>query len=357
MDLDNVKLIEKKDKGRVGESITHLPDQVRQVLGDARLIKIPREYSRVTQVVLNGMGGSNIGTRIVKSVFSDQLKVPISIEPGYDVPAHVNKDTLYIISSYSGTTEEPLSVYKEVKKRGAKILAITEHSKNSKLEKLMLKENIPGYIFKPKSNPSGQPRMGLGYTLFGNAVLMAKAGLFKIKVKEVEDAIASMEIWDRELRPTVKTKNNKAKKIALKLKGKVPVIIGAEHTRGNAHTLRNQMSENSKNFNAYLDVPELNHYIMEGLQYPISNKKNLIFFFFDSCLYHKRVQKRMELTKQIVKKNKVEVARHGLTGKTKLTQAFEMLQFGVWVTYYLGMLNNVDPVKIPWVDWFKEQLK
>lgn len=357
MNLDNKKVYKKLDTGRVAESISHLPDQIRQVLHEARLIKIPKEFSKITQVVVNGMGGSNIGVGILKSVFSDQLKVPISITPGYSVPAHVNKNTLYIISSYSGTTEEPLSTYKKAKKRGAKIIAITEKSKNSKLAKLMLKDNIPGYIFKPEHNPSIQPRLGLGYAVFGMAVMMAKAGLFKINVKKVEDVIASLEIWDRGLRPIIKTKMNVAKRLALKLHKKIPIMVAAEHLIGNIRTMRNQINETSKNYAAYLTLPDLNHFAMEGLQYPASNKKNLLFFFIDSKFYHPRVQKRAGLTRQIINKNKIKVISHKLRGQTKLAQAFEMLQLGTWITYYLSMLNNVNPVKIPYVDWFKEQLK
>lgn len=356
MNLDNLQKIKELDTGQVAESISLLPDQVRQVLHEARLIKVPQEYGKVTQVVVNGMGGSNIGARIIKSAFSDQIKAPISIAPGYQVPAHVNKNTLYIISSYSGSTEEPLSVYKEVKKRGAKIMAITSYGKG-KLGKLMIKDNIPGYIFKPKFNPSDQPRLGLGYTLFGIAVMLAKAGLFKIQAKEIEDIIANLEIWDRKLRPIIKTQNNKAKQLAMKLCGKVPTLIAAEFLIGNIKALRNQMSENSKHFPNYLTLPDLNHFAMEGLAYPASNKRTLIFVFFDSKLYHPRIQKRSQLTKQVVRKNNIEIVEHTLRGETKLTQSFEMLQFGTWITYYLGMLNGVDPVNIPWVDWFKKELK
>ena len=113
--MDNQKIYSRLDKSQVGKSIEFLPDQIRQILEEARLVKIPKEYSKVTQVIINGMGGSNIGSHILRAALSEQIKVPITITPGYDVPASVNKNTLYIISSYSGTTEEPLSVYKEVK--------------------------------------------------------------------------------------------------------------------------------------------------------------------------------------------------------------------------------------------------
>jgi len=356
MKLNNLILPKKGEVSRVVESIQFLPDQVRQVLTEARLIKIPASYSKINEVVVNGMGGSNLGAGIVKAVFSDKMNVPLTIVPGYQVPAHVGKNTLYIISSYSGSTEEPLSVYKEVRKRGAKIAAITSRGQG-KLEELMIKDNIPGYIFKPEFNPSNQPRLGAGYMIFGLAVMLAKAGLFKIKVKEIEDLIADLEIWDRRLRPGVKTKNNQAKKIVASLFGRQPILVGAEFLIGNLRILRNQLCENSKNFASYLILPELNHYALESLANPKSNRKNLVFFFLDSKLYHPRVQKRSRLTKQVVKKNKIELLSYNLTGNTKLVQAFETLQLGTWVSFYLAILNKVNPAEINWVDWFKKQLR
>ncbi len=34
----------------------------------------------------------------------------------------------------------------------------------------------------------------------------------------------------------------------------------------------------------------------------------------------------------------------------------EILQWGGYITFYLGMLNGIDPGKVPWVDYFKAQL-
>ena len=363
MDLNNIEEIKKLDTGQVAESIEFLPDQFRQVLDESRLIKIPASYTLstptfsklITNVVVNGMGGSNIGAKILKSAFADKLKLPLLIEPGYEVPAYVNKNTLYIISSYSGNTEEPLNAYEKAKKRGAKIVGITSYSSKNKLAKLMLKENIPGYVFNPKFNPSNQPRLGLGYTLFGTAIILSKAGVLKINKNEIKNIIAFLEIETRKLKP--EAEDNPAKKIAQKLYDKTPILVAAEFLAGNIEALRNQMSENSKHLPMFLTLPDLNHFAMEGLSHPVSNKKNMIFLFFDSELYRPRIQKRSELTKQIVKKNNIEVASHLLKGKTKLEQSFELLQLGTWITYYLGMLHKVNPSKIPYVDWFKEQLK
>ena len=134
-------------------------------------------------------------------------------------------------------------------------------------------------------------------------------------------------------------------------------MVGAEFLGGNLRAFRNQICENGKNFAAYLTLPELNHYAMEGLAYPTSNKKNLIFFFIDSEFYHPRVQARSELTKKVVAKNKISLVSYKLKGHSKLEQAFELLQLGSWISFYLAVLNNVSPAGNPWVDWFKKELK
>lgn len=355
MNLDEPKLYKKLDLGKVAESIEALAAQMKQVLKQADTIKLPSEYGRVTQIVVNGMGGSNIGVGLIGAALNDRIKVPLTITSGYQVPVSVNKDTLYLLSSYSGNTEEVLSVYQEAKKRGAKILIFCEQGE-SKLARLIKEKNVPGFMFKSDNNPSGQPRMGLGYAVLGVARLLSSAGLVEIKTGEMEKIIANLESWNYSLKVSEPTKTNSAKRMALELYNKIPVIVGAEFLAGNLKILRNQFNETSKNFSCFLELPDLNHFALEGLTNPASNKDNLVFLFVDSPLYHPRVIKRSVLTKQVVEKNNLKYAEHKLSGASKLEQAFEMLQFGSWITYYLAMLNQVNPVKIPWVDWFKKEL-
>ena len=81
MDLDKLCRMQQTNYKQTIKSIQFLPDQIRDVLGQARLIKIPREYKNVSRVVVNGMGGSNLGARIIKSVLRDKLRSPIDICP------------------------------------------------------------------------------------------------------------------------------------------------------------------------------------------------------------------------------------------------------------------------------------
>jgi len=344
------------DPGRTAESIGSFPEQIKDALGQVEKFKMPADYKKINKIVLSGMGGSNLGTRIISSVFKEELSVPVFIEAGYEVPGFVDKDTLFIISSYSGSTEEPLSTYAEAKKRGAKIIGLTAASEGNKLVAFLAKKNEPCFAFTAGKNISLQPRLGVSYGIVSLAILLKKVGVLKIDSAEIVKAADFLAGLSRELALENPSSSNLAKKAAENFFGRQIVLTGGEFLEGNLHTLRNQTCENSKNFAAYLVVPDMNHYAIEGLGNPAVNQKDLLFVFFASDLYHPRVAKRLALTREIVKKNKIKTYSHKLNGKTKLIQSFEMLYFGSWLTFYLAMKNNVNPSLIPWVDWFKEKL-
>jgi len=344
------------DPGRVADSIGLLSEQIKDTMKQAESLKFPPAYKKIDRVVVNGMGGSNLGARIVASVFKDEAKVPILIEPGYLVPAYVDQNTLYIISSYSGNTEEPLSTFAEAKKRGAKITGITEKSQKNKLAEIFKKEKLPIFVFDPRKNPSNQPRLGVGYAIFALLAVLARSGVIKIDQREVTRIIDSLKKNNFQLDLSVIDRKNLAKQIAQKIHGKEIILVGAEFLAGNLHALRNQFNETAKNFAAYLVLPDLNHYALEGLAHPASNKKDLIFIFFASDLYHPRLKKRLRLTEEIARKNKIAALEVKLESQARLGAAAELLQLGSWLTFYLALLNKINPAEVKWVDWFKKKL-
>jgi hypothetical protein len=44
-------------------------------------------------------------------------------------------------------------------------------------------------------------------------------------------------------------------------------------------------------------------------------------------------------------------------GDDKITQVYSMLAFGGYLSYHLAIANKEDPKNIPWVNYFKENLK
>lgn len=345
MILDEIEKIKRLDKSNLLGSIELLPEQCRQTWEEVKEIKIPDTYRQVSNIVVNGMGGSGLGPHVVKSVFSDSLRIPLEVINSYTLPGYVDKNTLLILSSYSGTTEEVWETGEEALKRGAKCLGITT---GEKLGEFLDSNNIPYFKIIPKHNPCGQPRMGLGYTILGIIGLINQCGLIKIEDEEINLLIETL----REINYLYL-----AKKIAQKIFGKITILVAAEFLAGSIHTWQNQQHEVAKNYGNYFLISELNHHLLEGMGNPKSNPKNLISFFANSKLYHQAIRKRFLITKDVFKKNKIEVVEFECQSASKLLQAFELIHFGSYVNFYLAMLNNIDPTPTPWVNLFKEQLE
>ncbi len=352
MILDKREEIELIDKSGVYDSVISLPKQAKQAWDDILQLTIPAEYSDFTNIVFLGMGGSNLGFRIVKEVYLDQLSLPAELVNGYRLPQSVNENTLVIVSSYSGNTEETLHLANLALEQKAKLFALTT---GGKLAELAKEKQFPIYLCDPKHNKAGQPRLGLGYAVFSQIALFVKLGFIAVEEKEIETIFSDFETqlqrWQIE-----STENNQAKELAHALLGKLPIWIGADHLAGNTRVAHNITNETPKVYSSYYVLPDLNHHLMEGLKNPSDIIKNLAVVAFDSTLYHKRNQKRLEVTKIVVEKNSVEWLSYKPQGKTKLAQACEVLLLSNFIVFYLSMLYKEDPCPIPWVNFFKENL-
>ncbi|MDD5043826.1 MAG: SIS domain-containing protein [Patescibacteria group bacterium] len=351
--LDDLKQIQKLDGGGVLESIASLDKQIRQAWEETQKLILPEEYKGCNNVVVCGMGGSTLGTHIIKTLFAEELDVPLEIVNDYKLPNFADDDTLCILSSYSGNTEEVMKVAEEAVEKQLKIVGICA---GGELAEFLKSHNFPAYIFEPKFNVSGQPRLGLGYSIMGQLGILCRAGFLDIEEKDINEIIGVVKKIGQNCVPEIDTKNNPAKELAGEIHGKIAVAVGSEFLAGNLHVLANQINENSKNFAAYFLLPELNHHLLEGLGHPEACRQ-LHFLFINSRLYHERTGSRYHLTEEVVKKNNISYSEFVPTSRTKLLQSFEILSLGSFISFYLAILNGEDPSKIPWVNYLKNKLR
>lgn len=337
----------------VADTIRAYPFQLLQAWDEIKRVQLPNDYTNIERIVFCGMGGSALGARIVKSIFFDRLLVPFEIVNDYGVPGYVNEKTLVVVSSYSGSTEETLASLSEAQMRNAKIVGITT---GGKLSERLKEEQLPAYLFDPKHNPSGQPRMSIGYACGSTLGLLSKLGVLLIHNDEIEGAVAAMHTALSEFHENASVTTNRAKKVAYDLQAKVPVLVASEHLSGVGHTIKNQFNESAKTYCNLYDLPELNHHLLEGLQNPLKAKQLLHFVFLRSNLYNPRIQKRYDVTGNVLEKNGVSYSIYEPISETRIAQAFETLIFGSFSVFERTSSLKIDPIIIPWVDYFKEQL-
>ncbi len=351
--LDDVTLMKKLDPSGVLESTGMFVDQCEDAWKKSIVIDIPDSYRAVKNIVVCGMGGSRFTPKTVKELFRDRISVPYEIVEDYTVPGYVNSDSLVILSSYSGSTEEVLFAGQDARKKNAKLMGIMN---GGKIADFLKEQHAPVMLFDGKLNPCNQPRIGGGYLLMGHAGLLKNVGFLDINQSEIDTACDFGRIYCSKCKPDVPESHNPAKQLARKLIDMHPFIITAEFLKGCGNGFANQINETAKLLSDYRYISELNHHLMEGLKRPDTVHTSGLFVFIRSKLYSSVIQKRFDITKAVVEKQNVKSLDIMLSGTTPLSQALELFTLSGYASFYLAMLYESDPVAIPWVDYFKAQL-
>jgi glucose/mannose-6-phosphate isomerase len=349
--LDSRDQINAIDQSNLLGSVESLADQIQDAWEQTKALVFPSDYPQVKNIIVSGMGGSNLGSLVIKHLFKDELTLPLEVYPHYHLPAYVSAGSLVLLSSYSGDTEETLAAAQQAKSVGAKIAVITGGGELADMARL---NNWPMYLIDAKFNPSGQPRMAIGYEVFGQLSMFAKVGLINLSEQNVLDLVDHLRESSQNLAP--EAEDSPAKLLAFSAFDKHIIFVGAEHLIGAAHVVNNQVNENAKSLTSEWHLPEFNHHFLEALSFPHLAKETTIFLIFNSALYHKRVQKRVLLTKDLLEQKGFEAHTILATSENKLEQVFEIIQIGEYLALYLSMLYGIDPSPIPSVDWFKSEM-
>ncbi len=349
--IDNRERMKELDKQGVLASVEKLPDQIKDAWDGVKQLKDQFGFDDFDKVVLFGMGGSALGGWVIKRLYPD-LKVPFEVVSDYQVPGYVDDKTLVILSSYSGNTEEVLEAADKVKDKTNQIMVITT---GGKLLDLAKEQRWPVYVIDPVHNPSNQPRMAVGYAITGLLAMFKSVGLLNVKDEEINEVVEFLKQKGADLVPEA-SETNIAKYLAYAAYRRIMVLISAQHLLGGVHVFNNQVNENAKNLTIELPIPEMNHHYLEALPFPKQLKDDVVFFGFDSKLYSDRIRQRLSLTGQLIEKAGYPYEIIRLEADSKLTQVFEMIQIGAFVSFYLAMLNGIDPSPIPNVDFLKSEL-
>lgn len=308
--------------------------------------KLTKTKKQIQNIIISGMGGSGIGGTIVSEIASFESKVPILVNKTYSLPNFVNENTLFIASSYSGNTEETISALEEAKKRKAKIVCIASAGKIIEIAK---KEKLD-YIKIPEGISSGgvlAPRACLGYSFTELLFILGFFGIINDKFKkDLKSAVTLIKKDQKEI-------IEKAKKDAQILKNKILAIYSPSGSEGVAVRFRQQINENAKMLGWSALVPEMNHNELVG--WGLGTDKIAVLFFRNQN-DHKKIIKRIELSKEIIKNKTPHIVEFYSKGKNKIEQTIYLIHYGDYLSYFLAKENKVDIDDIKVIDYLKNSL-
>lgn len=303
---------------------------------------------RYRNIILAGMGGSAIGGDLIRSLIKSEAKIPFEIHRNYGLPSYADNETLLICSSYSGTTEETLSSFKEGVKRDCHIICVAT---GGELAKLASQANVPRAII-----PAGfPPRAALGYSFTVNLVILGRLNICRDYSTELAE---SVELLDNQNRVYgYESADNFAFVLAKLISGKIPIIYaGADLLETTALRFKGQICENAKQM-AFCNVfPEFNHNELVGWQLPSGLDKQFIVIILRDINDNPQTIKRMRIIEQVLAEKRIGIINLEGNGKYPLTRMLSLINLGDYCSFYLALLNGVDPTPIEVINFLKRKL-
>ncbi len=307
------------------------------------------DAARLDGVVVCGMGGSAIGGDLVRGWVEASSPLPFMVNRGYALPGWVGAETLVIVSTYSGGTEETLSAFADARARGARCLVVTsggqalQQAEADGLDHVV----IPGGL---------QPRAALGYSL-GVVLRIARAlGLAELPDSVVADALDAAR--DRAAAHDQDADGNPARDLSADWVGALPVVYtGTGLLEAVGMRWRTQIHENAKHPAVGNVLPELDHNEIMGFEAaPDALAQAMQVVALRDADDHPQVAKRFEATSELLHSAVGGWTEIAVADSSRLDRMLSLVQLGDAASFWLAMRKGVDPTPVETIQQLKKTL-
>ena len=300
-------------------------------------------------IVVAGMGGSAAAGDYFAALLTAHSPIPVSVVRDYILPAHVDADTLVLLVSYSGNTEEALACFEASMATGAQTVAI---SSGGELSRRACDARVPVHHIEYAS----PPRAALAHTL---APLLRFGQLLKLMPicdSDIECAAdAHRELMER-IGRGVPAELNPAKQLAHQCIGKLPLLFSAGHLDSVVRRTKNQLAENAKVLAAWEPLPEATHNHVVGYE-AHGTFDSMAPISFESPLLNERVRRRFDLLGELTWAAGMPMRRIEASGSSVLADMLEATGWGDCLSGYLALLQGLDPTPTRSLEYIREGLR
>ncbi|MCY3411433.1 MAG: hypothetical protein INQ03_07355 [Candidatus Heimdallarchaeota archaeon] len=300
-------------------------------------IKTPLE-PKYKRVLIGGMGGSGISGDYLKSI-NNNPQIEVIVNKDYEFESLRAGDFVLLVS-YSGNTEETLSMANQVIKAKMPSCMV---SSGGKLKSIAKQNQIPHY-----SLPGGkQPRAAFPY-IFGTLFGITKNNLNLSDFSEEEKLyiISSSKILQN---------TQDLDKIDYQLiLNNIPIIISAKELDCVSNRFRCQLNENAKLVAFNFIVPEFSHNAIVGIDGKVG--KTQFFILLKSNQTKTRATIHLDYLENDLDGN---IAGSMIVKSNQSNFIIEKLEL-TWKLDYLSVVlakvQNIDAFSVKSIDKLKEKL-
>lgn len=302
------------------------------------------DFEGCNSIILCGMGGSGISGDIVCDMCYDASRINICVLRYPVFPAWASEKTLAVISSYSGNTWETKAMYEEAVKRGCRIVVIAS---GGDLWDMAEQRGDP---IVPLCD-GVQPRQAIGLmTGYICRIIDRVAGT------SLELGVVSSFNSIRKYSESLKCDgDNIALELAEYMFGKIPVICTDRSVASVSTRWKTQISENSKMVAFNCVMPEFNHNEIVG--WSVSSNDVLAPVMIMPDVQIPSIREVVCASVFTMKQYGTEFRTVKIEGETRTECILKGIILGDYVSYYLALMNSVDPISVDPIKSLKAEIE
>lgn len=317
------------------QSLENFHQQIEYVLANYKPHHL--KVDDFSNVVIGGLGGSGIGGRLARLLFLQKMPVPVEVFNEYHLPGYAGEDTLVILCSYSGNTEETLSMYQEATERGCTLVCIAA---GGKLTELAQAEGLPFYTIQG----GFQPRMTLGFGL--STLVMILGELIGEDMHGSLEQIRSMFQSPAGIVAKAKDMHGYFQNT---IRNKFVVVCDLAY-EAVAIRFCQQIQENAKGEGFVSVLPESNHNMIESYY----EKHDTNFIFLNSGA-NTRVSARFEFLEGVLTNLGNKVYKYPVADAS-LASVFEVIHATDWLSIWASNDKGADNMQVGIITRLKAHL-
>ena len=326
------------------EQFTHeFPSDLRQSLEISKQNPIKLDQDKIQNIVICGMGGSGIGGMIAKDILQEHMTKPIDFCKGYDLPNYVNEQSLVICSSYSGNTEETLTLFDQAVAKNAQLISICS---GGQLEEKSKENNAQVILIEGGK----QPRAAVGLSLVQQLHIL---GSLFLSAADNAALLDNVKVTASKLEQKREKYQKNANAIARDLHLKNIALFTDTQFPSIALRFTQQINENVKKKAHSAIIPEMNHNELVAF---IDYTKMDAVILVNTKHFNTQNTKRSEFLKQELHKQDTQIIEINSEGDSKEERYLKMIYMLDLVSIELAKIKGTDSEQVDIIQRLKETI-
>ena len=334
----DITALEKYDSQKMYKIYDKWPDIARKSFeADQESI----DFENIDHIVFVGMGGSGAIGDLFSSILS-KSDIHISLIKGYLLPKTVDKNTLVIVTSVSGNTDESLTVLNSAKKIDCNLIAFSSGGKMKQFckDNQIIFREIP-ILHSPRTS-----LINFTYT-----ILKILNSILPIEKKEIMESLEQLETVRKRIGSDNLSDSNPAITLAKWISG-IPNIYYPHGLESAAIRFKSSLQENAKTHVILEDVIEACHNGIVAWE-KSSEIQPILLQGQDDYI---KTKERFSIIKDFFTKNNIDFKEINSVSGNILTKTICLIYMLDYTSIYKAVLSRVDPSPVSSIDYIKSRL-